>query len=192
MVEQKADNTCTTITFPSPLLSCLAEDEAGCNGNTCIISGNRLEELSSSSLVAPSPDDTTDTVSPSSGFFLSTPTTTSSSPNTDSSPLSIAGTTPLAADASPWPSAPSDNSDSDRFQPLSQDSLMPTSSSSSVRPQSDDLLISQQRQLQQEMDTLLQEPLFVAPSPVSPFLGSSDDLTWLLSSRLSPPARFQE
>ena len=54
-----------TITFPSPLLSCLAEEEAGCRGSDCVISSNRTQELTPH--VDLQCDDSTQTCS---GFFL--------------------------------------------------------------------------------------------------------------------------
>lgn len=171
MAEHTSNCRDATITFPSPLLSCLAEEEAGCRGSDCVISSNRTQELTPH--VDLQCDDSTQTCS---GFFLTSRDPpppgspfTSVSPSSAEEPLVYASTaalpltfslvTPSVDWLSTGDGATVDNDDS--------------SSSVLDRPL--------QRQEDQELLQGVLHPELVTSSPVLPSpLSVQEDLSWLV------------
>jgi hypothetical protein len=167
MAEHTSNCRDATITFPSPLLSCLAEEEAGCRGSDCVISSNRTQELTPH--VDLQCDDSTQTGS---GFFL-----TSRDPPPPGSPVSPSSAEePLVYASTAAP-------------PLTFSLVAPSvdwlSTGDGATVDNDDSSSSVDRPLQQQEDQeLLQGVLYpelVASLPLLPSpLSVQEDLSWLL------------
>jgi hypothetical protein len=203
MVEHSSEHEPATITFPSPLLSCLAEEDS-CTGDVYSTTATRPDHL-----FLPSSPAQSSSPSPFSSSSSSSSSSASPLPSAGAGTSSLlpVGTTPPPVFSSMisvggYHTIPGLFHDDERFQLMEEDNENDNDNDAQQQ--------QQQQQNQQQQDGFLQDlysPSMINPSPPGsvttplPFLPSplsaQDDLSWLLASSPKPipsppPIRYQD
>lgn len=180
VVEHSVGSDESTITFPSPLLSCLAEEEAGCSGNSCLINTRRITELSAAS-ESQFTDMSLEEITPSSGFFLKNDSASSSPGANVTQPLSPACC--FNPDIASNPTLPTSQYQAFASSPLSSVIEAPPGQYeirlSDTCASSPSATVTNQSST--DMDGLFPDSSYSTPSPVSSFLRMHDEFFWLTS-----------